>query len=95
MLKINNMKNFILLILIITLLSCDNTKEIYKSDIKTYTISHKEEIFGAYNARTYYIYFQTSTSTERATVTYNTYSKYNVGDTIQVLIKYWEKPKKE
>jgi hypothetical protein len=89
------MKNFILLILTITLFSCDGKKEIYKASIETYTISHKEEIFGLRGTVDYYIYFQTSTSTEKATVTYNTYSKYNVGDTIQVLIKYWEKPKKK
>ncbi len=93
--KRSNMKDFILLILVITLFSCNDRKEVYKTSIETYTISHKEEIFGAYNARNYYIYFQTPTSTERANVSFNTYSKYNVGDTIQVLIKYWEKPKKK
>jgi hypothetical protein len=88
------MKNFILLILTITLFSCNDRKEVYKANIETYTISHKE-VIGLSSGRSCYIYFQTPTSTERADVSFNTYSKYNVGDTIQVLIKYWEKPKKQ
>ena len=69
-------------------------KEVYETEIKTYTISYKKESCGK-GGCIYYIYFQTPTSTERAMVNYDTYSRYEVGQKIQVLIKYWEKPKKK
>jgi hypothetical protein len=89
------MKQFILLALVAMLFGCEDPKEIYETEIKTYVISAGEERDGGRAGRIYYLYFQTSTSTERARVSYETYNKYKVGDTIQVLIKYWEKPKKK
>jgi hypothetical protein len=89
------MKTLFLLIFTLVLLSCEEkSKEIYETEIVDYTISHKEEI-NCYRVYNYYIYFQSATSTERAKVSYDTYHKYNVGDKISVLIKYWQKPKKK
>lgn len=89
------MKQFILITLTFILFGCfEEPKQVYDTEIKTYVISHKgEEHFRHFTD--YYLYFQTPTSTERASVTEVTYDKYKVGDTIQVLIKYWEKPKKK
>lgn len=90
------MKQFILIALTFILFGCfEEPKEVYETEIMTYKISHKEENCGLRGECAYYIYFQTPTSTERAMVNYDTYSKYNVGETIHVLIKYWEKPKKK
>lgn len=88
------MKQFILIFLALLFLGCEEPKEVYEMSIQTYVISHKEEHNGRYH-NIYYIYFQTPTSTEFAKVNEETYNKYQVGDTIQVLIKYWEKPKKK
>ena len=92
------MKKFILtylFLLVLMLFSCEEPKEVYESEIKTYVISAKEK--GHYTKEGFYyvLYFQTPTSTESAIVTSETGNKYQVGDTIQVLIKYWEKPKKK
>lgn len=88
------MKNLLFILLTLILFSCSEKKEVYETEIKTYTISHKSSTLSEVGD-TYYIYFQTPTSTECAMVTYDTYSKYHVGQKIQVLIKYWEKPKKK
>ena len=89
------MRNLLFILLILFLFSCSEKKEVYEIEIKTYTISHKVEDHRGKGINTYYIYFQTPTSTESARVTYDTYSKYHIGQKIQVLIKYWEKPKKK
>ena len=91
------MKQFILIALTLMLFGCDEPKQVYETEVKTYLISFKTiERRGAKIPREFYvIYFQTKTSTERTVVTIDTYNKYQVGDTIQVLIKYWEKPKKK
>jgi hypothetical protein len=89
------MKWFILLALVAMLFGCEEPKEIYETEIKTYVISAGEERYAGRAGTAYYLYFQTPTSTECARVSYQTYNKYKVGDTIQVLIKYWEKPKKK
>jgi len=89
------MKHFILLFSILILFSCTERKEVYETEIKTYVISHKETRNVLKGSDAYYIYFQTPTSTECAYVSEGTYNKYEVGDTISVLIKYWEKPKKK
>lgn len=91
------MKQFILIALTLMLFGCDEPKQVYETEIKTYLISFKTiERRGGKIPRDYYVmYFQTKTSTERTVVTVDTYNKYQVGDTIQVLIKYWEKPKKK
>lgn len=89
------MKQFILIALTLMLFGCsDEPKQVYETEIKTYVVSSKEahQSGGSY---WYNIYFHSLTSTEKAEVTLETYSKYKVGDTIQVLIKYWEKPKKK
>jgi|LakMenEpi03Aug12_release.lakeMendotaPanAssembly.Ray.scaffolds.fasta_scaffold1898024_1 hypothetical protein len=89
------MKQFILIALTLMLFGCEEPKQVYETDIKTYVISqmYSEDQF---RGPTYYcMYFQTRTSTECASVSAETYKKYKVGDTIQVLIKYWEKPKKK
>jgi hypothetical protein len=89
------MKQFILLALTLTLFGCySEPKQVYETEIKTYVVSEMQTYLGRYGA-SYSIYFQTPTSTECATVSEETYDKYQVGDTIQVLIKYWEKPKKK
>ena len=76
------------------LFGCGNEpKEVYGTEIKTCVISSKEEHFGKIS--NYYIYFHSPTSTEKAEVNYDTYNKCQVGDTIQVLIKYWEILKKK
>jgi len=85
------MKQFILLALIATLFGCEEPKEVYDSEIQTYVISYKDEISGAKD----FIYLQTTQSTEKVYVSDSTFDKYKVGDTIQVIIKYWEKPKKK
>jgi hypothetical protein len=88
------MKQFILIAFTLMLFGCEGKpNQFYEADIKTYVISHKEIDFVSEN--TYIIYFQSSTSTEHAFVSEKTYNEYQVGDTIQVLIKYWEKPKKK
>ena len=89
------MKQFILLTLILIVFGCEEPKEVYESSIRTYKISHKEVKTAYRGPTTHYIYFQTPTSTEYAKVDVETYNKYEVGDTIQVLIKYWEKPKRK
>ena len=89
------MRNLLLILLTLILFSCSEKKEVYETEIKTYTISYKVEERGGKAITDYYIYFQTPTSTESARVNYDTYSKYHVGQKIQVLIKYWEKPKKK
>ena len=89
------MKHLILLFSILILFSCTERKEVYETEIKTYVISHKEIANNSRGPDSYYIYFQTPTSTECASVSEGTYNKYEVGDTISVLIKYWEKPKKK
>lgn len=89
------MKKLIFIGLIFALFSCEDPKEVYETSIKTYVISHKTEHSISRGNTAYYIYFQTPTSTESARVDYDTYKKYQVGDTIQVLIKWWEKPKKK
>jgi len=92
------MKQFILIALTLMLFGCsEEPKEVYETEIKTYLISFKEidHVGGKIPRDLYIIYFQTKTSTERTVVTVDTYNKYEVGDTIQVLIKYWEKPKKK
>lgn len=89
------MKQFILISLTLMLFGCDEPKNVYETEIKTYVISHIKQEYQFRGGRHYYIYFQTPTSTEKAEVTEKTYNKYKVGDTIQVLIKYWEKPKKK
>lgn len=95
--KIKIMKQFILIVLTLMLFGCsDEPKEVYETDIKTYVISEGIELYEPNRiGLSYYLYFQTPTSTEKAEVSYDTYNKYQVGDTIQVLIKYWEKPKKK
>jgi hypothetical protein len=77
------------------LFGCEEPKQVYETEIKTYVISSKEKHFSGKAGVYYYLYFQTPISTKCAHVTYDTYNKYKVGDTIQVLIKYWEKPKKK
>lgn len=100
------MKKFMLTVIIIAFLfgltlilfGCnEEPKQVYETEIKTYLISFKEidHVGGKIPHDNYIIYFQTQTSTEKAIVNVNTYNKYQVGDTIQVLIKYWEKPKKK
>lgn len=89
------MKQFILIAFTLMLFGCEESKQVYEMEIKTYVISHMEEESRIKGGNDYYMYFQTTTSTEYAHVNYNTYNKYKVGDTIQVLIKYWEKPKKK
>lgn len=89
------MKHLILLFFILILFSCTERKEVYETEIKTYVISHKEIIDHYRAPEDYYIYFQTPTSTEYAMVSEGTYNRYEVGDKISVLIKYWEKPKKK
>lgn len=92
------MKHTTFITLTLVLFGCfREKKEIYETEIKSYTISHKEveHIGGRMPYDNYYIYFQTPTSTEVANVSFDTYNKYKVGDRIQVLIKYWEKPKKK
>lgn len=88
------MRNLLFILLTLVLFSCSEKKEVYETEIKTYTISYKKESCGK-GGCIYYIYFQTPTSTERAMVTYDTYFKCHIGQKIQVLIKYWEKPKKK
>lgn len=88
------MKQFILIALTLMLFGCySEPKQVYETEIKTYVISSKngETIYNSYH----YLYFQTPTSTEKVDVDLDTFNKYQVGDTIQVLIKYWEKPKKK
>lgn len=90
------MKQFILIALTLMLFGCsEEPKEVYETEIRTYVIStmYEQDHFRA--PTTYHIYFQTPTLTECAEVTQETYNKYQVGQTIQVLIKYWEKPKKK
>lgn len=89
------MKQFILIAFTLMLFGCEEPKQVYEMEIKTYVISHMEEESRIKGGNDYYMYFQTTTSTEYAHVNYYTYNKYKVGDTIQVLIKYWEKPKKK
>lgn len=89
------MKQFILIALTLILFGCDEPKQVYETEIKTYVISQMEEHYGGRGGNVYYIYFQTPTSTESTRVSYDTYTKYKVGDKIDVLIKYWEKPKKK
>ncbi len=88
------MKKLIFILSLLFLYGCEEPKEVYEVDIQTYVISAKEEATVGRYGRPARIYFQTSTSTECANVDDETYNKYNVGDTIQVLIKYWEKSKK-
>lgn len=94
-LKRNKMKQFILIFFVFLLLSCEERKEVYETSIKTYVISMKlDPIKGRYG-RLPVLYFQNPTSTEACYVDIETYNKYQIGDTIQVLIKYWEKTKKK
>lgn len=87
------MKQFILIALTLMLFGCDEPKQIYETEIKTYVISSK--IGGYSDVDNHYLYFQTPTSTEYAEVNLAAFKEYQVGDTIKVLIKYWEKPKKK
>ena len=90
------MKNLVKILFILLLFSsCEEPKEVYETEIKTYVVSNKYERDYVNSYSDYYIYFQTTTSTEKAKVTFNTYESIEVGDTIKVLIKYWEKPKKK
>lgn len=84
------MKNLLFILLTLFLFSCSHKKEVYETEFKTYIISHKE---GNKPLDNHYLYLQTPISTEKIEVTYNTYNEYQVGDTIQVMIKYWEKSK--
>ena len=84
------MKQIILTALVLMLFGCKGEKEVYRRELKPYVISDIEHVdFNAYR-----IYFQTPTTTENAVVD-NGYFNYKIGDTIHVLIKYWEKPKKK
>ena len=84
------MKQIILATLVLMLFGCKGEMEVYEREIKTYVISDiKVSGFDMYT-----LYFQTSTETEYATV-FRPYFDYKIGDTIHVLIKYWEKPKKK
>lgn len=87
------MKQFILITLTLILFGCDEPKQVYETEIKTYIISDK--IGGYSDVDNHCLYFQTPTSTEYTEVSLATFKKYQIGDTIQVLIKYWEKPKKK
>lgn len=87
------MKQFILIALTLILFGCEEPKQVYETEIKTYVISSKEEHGANMINPDYYVYFHSLTSTEKAKVNRETYNKYQVGDTIQVLIKYWEKSK--
>lgn len=90
------MKSLLMFVLLLSFLSgCTSNKEVYETEIKTYVISHKEIVHYSKVPDSYILYFQTNISTEAAEVTQETYDKYKLGDTIQVLIKYWEKPKKK
>ena len=89
------MKKLFFIGLIFVLFSCEDPKEVYETNIQTYVISHKTTLSVARGGINYHIYFQTPTSTECARVDYDTYKKYQVDDTIDVLIKWWEKPKKK
>jgi hypothetical protein len=87
------MKKLLVLFAALLLLSCQEPpKQVYETEIKTYKISSKKEDNKGHFVD-YKLYFQTPTSTESAWVTRETYEKYEVGQEIQVLIKYWEKPK--
>lgn len=88
------MKKLLISLTAALFLSCEEPKQVYETEIKTYTISNKESFY--VRPTTYYIlYFQTPTSTEKAEVTQKSFDKYKKGDTLTVLIKYWEKPKKK
>jgi hypothetical protein len=89
------MKQFILIAFTLMLFGCEERKQVYETEVKTYVISEILVEHHVKSGYTYVFYFQTSTSTECADVSEETYNKYKVGDTIQVLIKYWEKTKKK
>jgi hypothetical protein len=89
------MKQFILLTLMFMLFGCEEPKQVYEMSIQTYVISHKQDAVQGRHGYPPKLYFQTPRSTEYCWVDSYTYDKYQVGDTIQVLIKYWEKPKKK
>lgn len=87
------MKKIILILIILLSVSCEEPKQVYETSIKTYTISNKDSYY-VRPRQHYFLYFQTPISTEKASVDLQTYQNHKVGDTIQILIKYWEKPKK-
>ena len=90
------MKQFILMALTLMLFGCsEEPKQVYEASIRTYVISECKKGYNPIDGMYFYIYLQTPISTECVEVNENTYNKYKVGDTIQVLIKYWEKPKKK
>lgn len=90
------MKQFILIALTLILFGCDEQpKQVYETEVKTYIISMKIEPTAGRYGNPPMLYFQTPTSTECSWVDMDTYNKYKIEDTIQVLIKYWEKPKKK
>jgi hypothetical protein len=90
------MKQFILIALTLMLFGChEEPKQVYETQVKTYVISMKTDPVAGRSGNPPILYFQTPTSTECSWVDIDTYNKYKVGDTIQVLIKYWEKPKKK
>jgi hypothetical protein len=89
------MKQFTLIAIALILFGCKEPKEVYNTSIQTYIISHKEDAVVGRTGRPPKLYFQTPFKTESCWVDQNTYDKYQIGDTIQVLIKYWEKPKKK
>jgi hypothetical protein len=89
------MKQFILMALVAISFGCEEPKEVYEVSIQTYVISCKEDAIIGINGKPPRLCFQTPFKTESCWVDDDTYNKYKVGDTIQVLIKYWEKPKKK
>lgn len=69
------MKKLLIVFTAALVLSCEEPKQVYETEIKTYTISKKESFY--VKPKTYYIlYFQTPTSTEKAEVTQESYDKY-------------------
>lgn len=85
------MKQIILTTITLMLFGCIEDKEMYERKIKTYVISDKDNV-GFDLCK---VYFQTPTTTEFAIIDRDIASNYKIGDTIHVLIKYWEKPKKK
>jgi hypothetical protein len=91
------MKQLIVITLVLLLFSCNNqSKEVYKTSIQEYVISDKEEaVYSRVAGHPPRLYFQNKRNTEACNVDQITFDKYQVGDTIRVLVKYWEKPKKK
>ncbi len=85
------MKHLLLILFSFLLFSCQEPKEVYEVNIRTYVISAKEPLVTGGYRRPARLYFQSPHKTESCYVDGETYSKYEIGDTIQVLIKYWEK----